>query len=66
MTFLLIRYFKEKNPYRIEIVKIPGLNEENKSNFNYKYGYALTTEQFLQAVNSVELCISRITNLELY
>lgn len=44
----IIRYFKEKNPNRIEIVKIPGLNEENKSNFNYKYGYALTTEQLLQ------------------
>lgn len=44
----MIKYYQEKDPDRIEVVRVPGLNENNETNFNYKYGFALTTEQLLE------------------
>lgn len=44
----IIEYYKKKAPERIKVVKVPGLNENNESNFNYKYGFAITTEMFLE------------------
>lgn len=44
----IIEYYKKKSPERIKVVKVPGLNENNESNFNYKYGLAITTEMFLE------------------
>lgn len=43
-----IAYFKENAPDRIEVIRIPGLNADNETNFPYKYGMALTTEQLLE------------------
>ena len=44
-----IKYFQQKSPERIEVVRIPGLREDGESNFaNYKYGFARTKEMFLQ------------------
>jgi hypothetical protein len=44
----IIKYYKDKDPNRIDVVKVPGLNENNETNFNYKYGFALTTEALLE------------------
>ncbi len=44
----IIDYYKEIAPDRIEVIKVPGLNENNESNFNYKFGYALTTEMLME------------------
>lgn len=44
----IIAYYKKTAPKRIKVIKIPGLNENNESNFNYKYGFAITTEMFLE------------------
>lgn len=44
----IIEYYKSKDPSRIKVIKIPGLNENNESNFNYGYGLAITTEMFLE------------------
>lgn len=44
----IIEYYKKTAPDRIKVIKIPGLNENNESNFNYKYGFAITTEMFLE------------------
>lgn len=44
----IIKYYQEKDPDRIEVIRVPGLNENNETNFNYKYGFALTTEQLLE------------------
>lgn len=44
----LIEYYKSKDNKRIKIIKIPGLNENGESNFNYGYGFAITTEMFLE------------------
>ena len=44
----LIEYYKSKDSKRIKIIKIPGLNENMESNFNYGYGFAITTEMFLE------------------
>lgn len=44
----IIKYYKEKDPDRIEVIRVPGLNENNETNFNYKYGFALTTESLLE------------------
>lgn len=41
-----IKYYEEHEPERLIQIRIPGLNENNESNFNYKYGYAITTEMF--------------------
>lgn len=41
-----IKYYKEHEPERLIEIRIPGLNENDESNFNYKYGYAITTEMF--------------------
>lgn len=43
-----VAYFKENAPDRIEVIRIPGLNADNETNFPYKYGMALTTEQLLE------------------
>lgn len=47
-TSRIINYYKEKDPDRLEVIKVPGLNENNETNFNYKYGFALTTEALLE------------------
>lgn len=47
-TSRIIEFYKENAPERLEVIKVPGLNENNESNFNYKYGYALTTEALLE------------------
>ena len=44
----MIKYYQDKDPDRIEVIRVPGLNENNQTNFNYKYGFALTTEQLLE------------------
>lgn len=44
----IIKYYKTKDPKRIEVIRVPGLNADNQTNFNYKYGFALTTEQLLE------------------
>ena len=41
-----IKYYEEHEPERLIQIRIPGLNENDESNFNYKYGYAITTEMF--------------------
>lgn len=43
-----IAFFKEHAPDRIEVIRIPGLNEVNETNFPYKYGFELSTEQLLE------------------
>ncbi len=42
----VIAYYQKTAPHRLMIVKIPGLNENDESNFMYKYGFAITTEMF--------------------
>ena len=44
----IIKYYKDRDPKRITVIKVPGLNEKNETNFNYKYGFALTTEALLE------------------
>ncbi len=41
-----IKYYEEHEPERLIQIRIPGLNENDESNFNYKYGYAITREMF--------------------
>lgn len=41
-----IAYYEEHAPDRLMRIRIPGLNENGESNFNYKYGFAITTEMF--------------------
>lgn len=41
-----IAYYEQHAPDRLIRIKIPGLNENDESNFNYKYGFAITTEMF--------------------
>jgi hypothetical protein len=41
-----IKYYQEHEPERLIQIRIPGLNENDESNFNYKYGFAITTEMF--------------------
>lgn len=41
-----IQYYEEHAPERLIRIRIPGLDENDESNFNYKYGYAITTEMF--------------------
>lgn len=43
-----IAYYEEKEPTRLMRIKLPGLNENGESNFNYKYGFAITTKMFLE------------------
>lgn len=43
-----IAYYEEKEPSRLMRIKLPGLNENGESNFNYKYGFAITTKMFLE------------------
>lgn len=49
-----IEYYKEHEPERVIVIKIPGLNEDDESNFNYKYGYAITTEMFHEDRNLMD------------
>lgn len=42
----LIQYYEENEPERLITIKIPGLDENDESNFNYKYGFAITTKMF--------------------
>ena len=42
----IIKYYEETEPERLIVIKIPGLNENDESNFDYKYGYAITTKMF--------------------
>ena len=42
----LIQYYQENEPERLIVIRIPGLNENDESNFNYKYGFAITTKMF--------------------
>ena len=41
-----IQDYEENAPDRLIRIKIPGLDENDESNFNYKYGFAKTTEMF--------------------
>lgn len=41
-----IQYYEEHAPERLIRIRIPGLDENDESNFNYKYGFAITTEMF--------------------
>ena len=41
-----IAYYEEHEPERLIRIRIPGLNENDESNFNYKYGFAITTKMF--------------------
>ena len=41
-----IAYYEEHEPERVTVIKIPGLDENDESNFNYKYGFAITTKMF--------------------
>lgn len=50
----IIRYYSENEPERLIVLKIPGLNEKDESNFNYKYGYAITTEMFHEDRNLMD------------
>ena len=49
-----IEYYKEHEPERVIVIKIPGLDENDESNFNYKYGYAITTEMFHEDRNLMD------------
>lgn len=42
----LIQYYEEHEPERLTVIRIPGLDENDESNFNYKYGFAITTKMF--------------------
>lgn len=42
----LIQYYQENEPERLIVIRIPGLDENDESNFNYKYGFAITTKMF--------------------
>ena len=42
----LIQYYEEHEPERLIVIRIPGLDENDESNFNYKYGFAITTKMF--------------------
>lgn len=49
-----IQYYKEHEPERLMTIRIPGLDENDESNFNYKYGYAITTEMFHEDRNLMD------------
>jgi len=49
-----IAYYKENEPKRVIVIRIPGLNENDESNFNYKYGFAITTEMFHEDRNLMD------------
>lgn len=42
----LIQYYQKTEPERLVVIRIPGLDENDESNFNYKYGFAITTKMF--------------------
>lgn len=41
-----INYYRTHEPERLIEIRIPGLDENDESNFNYKYGFAITTKMF--------------------
>ena len=41
-----IAYYEENEPDRLIRIRLPGLDENDESNFNYKYGFAITTKMF--------------------
>lgn len=41
-----IAYYEEHEPERLIRIRLPGLDENDESNFNYKYGFAITTKMF--------------------
>lgn len=43
-----IAYYEEHEPERLIRIRLPGLDENDESNFNYKYGFAITTKMFLE------------------
>lgn len=49
-----INYYREHEPERLIEIRIPGLNENDESNFNYKYGFAITTEMFHEDRNLMD------------
>jgi hypothetical protein len=49
-----INYYREHEPERLIEIRIPGLDENDESNFNYKYGYAITTEMFHEDRNLMD------------
>lgn len=49
-----INYYREHEPDRLIEIRIPGLDENDESNFNYKYGYAITTEMFHEDRNLMD------------
>lgn len=49
-----IQYYEENAPERLIRIRIPGLNEKDESNFNYKYGFAITTEMFHEDRNLMD------------
>lgn len=49
-----IAYYEENAPDRLMRIRIPGLNENDESNFNYKYGFAITTEMFHEDRNLMD------------
>lgn len=49
-----IKYYEENAPERLIRIRIPGLNENDETNFNYKYGFAKTTEMFHEDRNLMD------------
>lgn len=49
-----IQYYEEHEPERLIRIRIPGLNENDESNFNYKYGFAITTKMFHEDRNLMD------------
>lgn len=49
-----IKYYREHAPERLIEIRIPGLNENDESNFNYKYGKAITTDMFHEDRNLMD------------
>lgn len=43
-----IAYYEKHEPERLIRIRLPGLDENDESNFNYKYGFAITTKMFLE------------------
>lgn len=44
----IIAYYEKTAPDRLMRIRLPGLNENDESNFMYKYGFAITTKMFLE------------------
>lgn len=44
--FMNYLHFVETHPVRYDVIKIPALNENDESNFNYDYGVGFSTEYY--------------------